>query len=291
MTILHDGVATGYFGEQLTVPAANGARRAYNIPPGMSRLMIEPTAAMRFQWTPAIRAVWFYDASAPANARWKNLTRDVYSSYHAQRVPRLINGARDASAAYPGHTQDILASMTAQDFIYVGVVAPIGGLYIEVSGANDQNQALSVAHSSGGDVFASIASITDGTDSTGTLAQDGAVTWTAPDRGSLWQARRLNDILRDPTMPRELNVYRLFWLRLSVAGTLAAATQLDYIAVLAVNAMGGVEGNEGGAILKADVEYTADIERWLPVPNNIGALEVMAQADSATTAQATWVKR
>ena len=256
-------------GETLTVPASNGTRSAYNVRPGMQEILIEPVLAMRLQFVPAIRGLLFFDASRPVGSQWIDLLKSRPDFFDRTVVQQLRE----------------LGAMTSSDFIYVGVVRPIGGLVFDLTTTfNVVVSTLSAQYSqqnNGG--WATLTVASDGTDSGGaTLAQDGLVTFTLPAAG-LWEKKRLRDMV-DGAPDTEAPLH---WIRLAVSATLSTGILWDNLTPISETAPGtdNVAAATGGVFLKAVTEYTVDIA------DDVGALETIAVAAGATTARVSWMQR
>ena len=141
--------------------------------------------------TPEIRKVWFYDASAT-----------TYTDY--------TDEATDKSGA----THVTLSDMTSSDYLYIGFDDVVTGIavYVDaVNGTGSRTMAIYYLHLA----TWTDASVTDGTASGGaTLAQDGLCTFTLP---SSWTEGTVNGI------------EKLFWIRVSVSGTIDSSVTLDQI--------------------------------------------------------------
>ena len=250
-------------GETITVPASNGTRRAYNIRPGYQEILIEPVAAMRLQFVPKIVALLLWDDNV---ARWINIL---------ESFPLLFD--REATTSMP------LGTFTTADRLYVGTVGFIGGLEIDVGATvNAVASTLSAEYSPADGDFAAMTVATDGTDSGGaTLAQDGLVTLTVP---AGWAPRRLESLIPQLSPPK---LGQLYWSRFIVSAGLTAAVILDNITPIGRIAPGtdSTTARTGGVWLKASTEYTLDVSP------EVGSLEILAQAASATTARISWVRR
>ena len=250
-------------GETLTVPASNGTRNAYNVRPGFQEILIEPVAAMRLQLVPAIKSLLFWDDSA---GRWIDILADR---------PRFFDRVSAESTT-------VLGSMTANDRLYVGTVDIIAGMVVDMGATVNSVTATLTAQYSGPSGWATLTVAADTTDVAGaTLAQDGLVTLTVP---TDWVPRVLGELGLPPNAPK---TPRLFWQRYIVGATLTAGIILANLTPIGRIAPGtdSTTALTGGVWLKATTEYTMDISE------EVGALEIIAQAASATTARVSWIKR
>lgn len=257
-----------FAGETLTVPASNGTRSAYTVRPGSQEILIEPVAAMRLQFVPKIASLLFYDASQPAALQWV----DILASW-----PQLF----DREIATPKPT--FLGSMTSADRLYIGTMGFIGGFVVDLGATvNSIAATLTAEFSPAVGDFAAMTVATDGTASAGaTLAIDGLVTLTVP---AGWSPRMLRDLVPSLNPPK---IGPLYWGRYAVSATLTAGVILNNLTNIGRIAPGtdDVAARTGGAFLKASTEYTMDVSP------EVGSLEIMAQAASATTARASWIRR
>lgn len=248
--------------EQLTYTETN--RTIYVVRKGFQELVIEPQAALYYQFGPALDALWFYDASA--STKWIDLIAADDDLVDAKR----------GSRATANNTGSYLNSMTTSDYIYIGCRQKHGGPYFDVNAANGDASAMAAGYSKSDGTFAS-ATISDKTSSGGaTLAQDGVVVLTVP---TDWSSDySLATILSDTSAPTGKGLY---WLRLSVGTALDASVNLNAVALMNVNQDPSVADQAGG-YGKLNVEYS------LPISSRVGSIEFMAQANGDTTVNCTW---
>lgn len=195
-----------YRGEQLTLATTTAFAQVKGIPPFMNKLEIEPFHAttvevLQVAFGPRVEKIIFYDASA---ARYIDIT-DVM----LDRNSATTSGA-------------LLSGMTASDLLYVCLARSARGLCIDVV---DANAVVATATWTYLDIEGNFVSLsaTDGTASGGaTLAQDGLVTWTVPNKDR-WKPRDL--VALSPEMPTAM-AQRGYWLRLAVSATLTAPTTI-----------------------------------------------------------------
>lgn len=254
-----------FYGENLTVPINTGDPTAFAIRIGFKELLVRPAAKARLQFAPAIRQLWFYDASQPAASRWVNLLGGNRS---------LIN--RHAS----GGTGTNLDSMTSSDFIYIGTSDRAGGYRMEISGSPNANASvMALSYSRSDDTWASQA-ITDGTILTGfTLGQTGIVKLNAVPTD--WEPESLQTLI--PTIEAGAPTDTLHWVRLSVSATLDADTEVDKMIPHHQDGL-GAGNNQKGLYIQATTEYTIDIH------DRVGAVELVSDG-AATNADVTWIRR
>lgn len=251
-------------GETLTVPASNGTRDAYNIRPGYQEILIEPVAAMRLQFVPKITSILFYDSS---NTKWTDILKEY---------PHFLDRTNAVDVG-------VLSGMTTADSLYIGTAGIVGGERINVGTAVNNNTAdLTAAYSPASGDWTSLTVASDGTASGGaTLAQDGLVLFTVPTN---WGYRNLTDLSVPGTPPKS---EAAFWQKLTVSALVDTPILLENLTVVGQIGVGidSTTAATGGIWLKATTEYTMD------VAEDVGALEIMAQAASATTARVTWIRR
>ena len=273
-TLVVDQPIKEFFGEVLSNtevpinPATAGSRHAIARRLVFNEILFEPAAAARMHLTPRIVAAYFYDASRALGSRWLDLIDDASKA--------LIN------RHVAGDTGTVLDAMQTADFIYIAAEATYGGIFVDMdaSSINANNVSVSFDYSRQGD-FTSQA-LTDGTDSTGTLRQDGTISLDAVPTD--WVARRLDALLPSDDLPSKLATNPLFWGRLSVSGALGGDTEIEQLVL--VHADQGDSTNDGGAgFFKATTEYTIDLSP------DVGGLEWIAQGGAATTVNLTWIRR
>ncbi len=275
-TLVVDQPIKEFFGEQLSnteVPintATAGSRHAIARRNGFNEILFEPAAACRMHLTPRILHCYFYDASLAIGSRWLNLIGDDAQA--------LIN------RHVVGDTGTVLDAMQTEDFLYIASSATHAGIFVDMDGSsvNSNNVNPTFQYSRVDKTFVTQAD-TDGTDSTGTLAQDGTISLDAVPTD--WRAMRLSDMLPAADLPAgDAATERYFWGRISVTGALSADVEIEQLVL--VHADQGDSTNDGGAgFFKASVEYTVDISA------EVGGLEWIAQGGAATTVNLTWIRR
>ena len=122
-------------------------------------LIYNPSVDFRMHINPALVAAYVYDNSQTGIAKWIDKTREL----------------QDRAAVGTGTALD---SMTTSDRLFLCFSDVTGGFYVDVTSANDQANNLTCNYWNGS-AWTDL-SDTDGTDTGASLAQDGAVTWTAP---------------------------------------------------------------------------------------------------------------
>lgn len=223
-------------------------------------IFYNPAVDFRLHYNPAIRAISFYDASASAGSRFKDLTRVL--------TDRQTTGS--------GTTMDDRA---AGDRLYICTSDIIGGFYIDMVGAsvNGEASVLTLTYWDGS-AFTTT-SATDNTASGGaSFAQDGTITFTAPDALSAPLGGPAPDsILRVlGTQEADAPTEQGFWWRFAWTLIFDADTEVENIWTL------NKDTNRG--YYRYGQEYHVSFDR-----RNIGAIEAVLAA-STDTMEITWIK-
>lgn len=260
------------FGERLTVPASSGTKTVFNRRLGFDSIEFTPAAALRLGYVPRIGGMWIRSTGGVWTDLLQRNTREPLANH-----PPAMNVT---DRGFTGQGFPLLSTARW----YIGFVRKVNDIFVDVGATVNAVASILTAENSdySPDGFTALTVTADGTASGGaTMAQDGNITFTVP-AGRLWAPRRLKDLFpQEPTAPME----NLFWLRFAVSASLTADTLLDQVA--------GFVEDEGGGITTGDTEFipaatTTIFERSLN--DEIGALEFMAQAASATTVDLTWVR-
>ena len=114
--------------------------------------------------------------------------------------------------------------------IWIGGMVKYRGAHLDVDGANDQANNLTV-HYPGADLLLTDISDTDATDTGASLAQDGTVTWTVP---AAWPTATLREIcarnaIAITSSRFEYDNDKMYWTRWTWNATMGTATTLDHI--------------------------------------------------------------
>lgn len=183
-------------GETITLATSRAFATVLGIPPGFNAVEVDvPSStieAILVAFGPKILHVFFYDASAPVNARWRDLTKEATDRNTASRID--------------------LSEMQTGDRVYICAARRYEGLSVDVVATNGAGTAALVGEYPIGSTWTDL-SITDGTFSTRTFAQDGLVTWTVPTTGG-WQSRTLAEVSDEPSAPPVTQ--KGYWVRLRV---------------------------------------------------------------------------
>ena len=153
-------VITKYRGETVTLATSRAFATVRGIPPGFNAVDLHaPSATLEnilVSFGPRIGKVYFCDASVPS---WTDVTAAALD--------------RNTATTFP------LSVMQTADRLYVGTASRAEGVSINVTGTNGAGTATTAADYPLLGTWTAL-SITDGTFSTRTLAQDGLYTWTQP---------------------------------------------------------------------------------------------------------------
>lgn len=187
-------------GETITLATSRAFATVIGRPPGYNAVELEaPSSTIEnilVGFGPKIRGVYFYDASVP---RWQNYTSEATDRNTASLVD--------------------LSVMQTADRLYVGAVKRYGGISVDVVGTNGAGTAtLTGEYPDASDQLTwTDLSITDGTVSTRTLAQDGLITFTSPANNG-WDVRTLAEVAGETLAAPKTE--KLFWIRLRPSAAL-----------------------------------------------------------------------
>ena len=183
--------------------------------PGFDGVQLYSGSAWRLALAPALLQVLYYSASA-----------GTYTPYVTEATDRLTT------------THVPLDGMATTDILYLGFSAPALGVYINMgSNVNAVDTELDVEYCSTANAvgatlaFTNVAGDSDGTDSSGTLAQDGVYTWTLP---TAWKRSTLG------TQDVQIG-HKCFWIRFSPVATLSATVDVLQIIPVYQNANYGYQ--------------------------------------------------
>lgn len=238
------------------------SRRSLNVRQGFTEILIEPELEIRMALCPKIVGVYHYDDSED---RWNDL---------------LVN---DASILDSSRTGTSAFTLAVADFLYIGALQRFGGARFDLSSVvNAQAGTTTAEYFQRGIGFTSV-TIVDGTDTGAAFAQDGNITIAVADMptAAQWDSVDLAKATGLASAPKDSVAH---WLRLDTS-VLMDLVEIQDLAVLhhdmaAVLATGG-----GGGIFREDTEYTIDLH------DNVGAIEFISIAASATTMNLTWIRR
>ena len=171
--------------------------------PGFDGVIMWCDTAWRRALCPAIVHVLYYDTSAGTYTSYKTEATDGVSTTH---VP--------------------LDAMATGDYLYIGLSEPALGLYFDMgSNVNANDVTLDMEYSTtavaqGATLaWTDVSGDSDGTDDSGSLAQDGVYTWTLPTN---WVKTTLGT--------RAVPLYsRCYWVRFCPSGALSAAVDVNEI--------------------------------------------------------------
>ncbi len=164
--------------------------------------------------------VWFYNGDATVS--WTNNT----------------------TAAVTASSTFAINSMSTNDMIYIGGYGTFTSITFDVTNTNSTASVMTVSYWNG--TAWTDASATDGTAVGGvTLAQDAAVTWTAP---SSWPENSVNSITR-------------YWVRATVSVALDATTSIDRVTLNAIDSSVTVT-SPANSIVATDSVVIGWIDEW-----------------------------
>jgi len=171
--------------------------------PGFDGVIMYSATAWRRALSPALVNVLYYDATDGSYTSYKTEATDGLSTTH---VP--------------------LDAMPTADYLYLGFSEPALGIQIDIgSNANAIDEDLDVEYCSTAVTqttalaWTDVGDDSDGTDSSGTLAQDGVYTWTLP---TDWKRSTLG------TYAAPL-YQKCYWLRFCPTGALSAEIDINEI--------------------------------------------------------------
>lgn len=148
----------------------------------------------------------------------------------SRQISRIIlsdNGVlSDLSSAQadPHALTSTVVLVAAEDAILIGSILPFNHRYVSVSTANTASSVLSVSLWDGS-AFSAAVDLADGTSTGGkTFAQSGVISWTK-DKTKNW----VKDDTADVTGLATLNIYNLYWAKLTVSVNLSAGTAIGYV--------------------------------------------------------------
>lgn len=118
----------------------------------------------------------------------------------------------------------VASIVPAEDYLYVGAVAPFNHLYLKLGTiVNALSGSISIEYWDGNSWHEVIETI----DETSGLAQSGFVTWV-PDRQSVWHRSNTNLDGQAITGLTSLQIYDLYWARLKFTGTFTPAIDFSW---------------------------------------------------------------
>ena len=226
-------------GEQITLATAAAFATVRGKPPWANLLELDaPSATLEsitVAFGPKIEKLYIYDASIGASARYQDLTKALTDRDTGTDSALTLNALQTA------------------DRIYVGCKRRYDGLAVDVVLTNGVGTANSVGEYFPAPGTVTDLSITDGTDTTLTLAQDGLITWTVPTGPwpllSLRQAVQglAEDIGEDVPVTEPLR-----WMRLRVDAALTDTTVsiAEVTAMMNPDIIGPGEEAEGFATVR-----------------------------------------
>lgn len=236
------------YGQQITLKASGGEFVSLNKPRGYDVVLFETdggTQGARVSLGPRIRYVYHYDASLTGTARWVLLassdsnTATDYAMFDALQTATRITTA-----------------MVTADYLYIATDNRVKGYFFDLGTKNSNNQTMTFEYSNTAGFTAT--AITDGTNATGTMREDGDFVIDAVPAEGVWTPQSLQDLNPDGTFfPTDDNARnkKFFWGRLDAGGTLS-----DFVIeqLMAIDPLASNTGTAAGAgqFAKEDGEYS-----------------------------------
>jgi len=236
-------------------PATVANRRSINLYRGYDEILLRNVHATidgAFGLVPAIRYVVFLDDSAGTYTVIAGPQSEMFARGEANTIQFLLGSATDR--------------------LFVGTTDRVGGyrLDLDASLVNNNNQALTAHHSSSTGWTA--VTITDGTNSTGTLAQDGNITFDTVPTAAAWGSMKLSD-LEDRVPKGFAGDQKLHWIRFQAAAILDTV-EIEQMSSLLVVAADDTADSDVMTVRFAG-EYTIDVDT-----SYIGSMEYFSRHDT-----------
>jgi hypothetical protein len=261
-------------GETITLATSRAFATVRGIPPGFNVVELDvPSStleAITVGFGPRIAACYFYDQSVPV---WI----DYLDAAVGRNTAKLID----------------LSAMQTADRLYVGLVRRAEGLSVDVTGTNSAGTATIVGEypdKATGNTWTDL-SVTDGTNSTRTLAQDGLITWTVP-TGDGWVPQTLKDAQNENSAAVVPVTEALRWVRFrpSAALTDTSITVAGLVALMN-NVLNALTPNVEGQDLVRIVTNSGGMPpNRFPLDTSVyGGLE-LASASITTAAHVNWLE-
>lgn len=226
-----------YRGDSVTLATTVAFGTVRGRPPWANAVEIEaPSAtleAITVGFVPKIEKLYIYDVSLALASRWQDFTAALTDR----------NTGTDSGLA--------LSALQTGDRIYVGCRRQFRGIVVDVDGTNSAGTAALVGEYPDPGLAWTDLSITDGTFSTRTLAQDGLITWTVPTAG--WRKGALAEVTKLVADTNGAPVTEaLFWARFRVDAAITDTTvDIDeVVALLNTTVVGVTPDNEGFALVR-----------------------------------------
>lgn len=238
-------------------------RRSINVRDGFNEIMFRPVLATRVGLAPQIVGVYWYDDSAGV---FNDLVGDG---------AMLDSGRTNAGSTF---------TLAVADFLYIGAAQRFGGARFDLDSSliNNNASTLTCQFPGPGKTWTDLA-ITNGTDSSGTFAQDGNITFTVaatPAQG-VWEYSDLRTLTGLNSARSDSLAY---WLRFDTSALLDVV-EIEQLSVLGANWAAAIATAGSGLYAQAATEYTLDFH------SRVGAIEFQAIAAAATTMDISWIRR
>lgn len=261
-------------GDSVTLAATIAFATVRAKPPWANRVTVQaPSATLELitvGFGPKIEKLYIYDESLARAARYQDFTKLLTDR----------DTGTDSGAA--------LNALQTLDRVYIGLKRRTRGLVVDVASTNSAGTAAMVGEYFPAPGTVTDLTITDGTFTTLTLAQDGLITWTVP--VGAWPLMTLRDAVKglaDDIGADVPNTEPLRWLRLRVDANLTDTTvSVDEItALLNTDVVGPGEENEGFDVLRiASGNYPPTS---FPLGDDIGGIELVS-ASITSAAAVNW---
>lgn len=255
------------FFEVITMPKQSATKSVLAWREEFDEVQLFSAVAFRAALVAKVEEIWFYDASATAGSRWKNLL-------NANRA--LVN------RTFTGGTGTVLDSWATADYLYIGTTKQhLGFDWQMTASVNGTNSVLTMEYSKSDGTFTATA-ITDGTiTGSATMAKDGNVDiQTLP---TDWIKTKLKTILDDETANPTPVQKKLYWVRFDVDTELDSDTEIE--ALIPYHHTTAVS-TSAGAAFKGQLAVTYTFRRG----KTVGGLQISEFLDTASkTIDINWL--
>ena len=261
-------------GDSVTLAATIAFATVRSKPPWANRVTVQaPSATLELitvGFGPKIEKLYIFDESLARGSRYQDFTKALTD--------------RDTGT----DSGTTLNAFQTLDRLYIGLKRRSRGLAVDVAGTNGAGTAAMVGEYFPAPGTVTDLTITDGTFTTLTLAQDGLVTWTVPT--GAWPLITLREAVKglaDDIGTDVPETEPLRWLRLRVDANLTdTAISVDEItALLNTDVVGPGEDAEGFDVVRiASGNYPANA---FPIGDEVGGIELVS-ASITSAAAVNW---
>lgn len=259
-------------GETITLATSQAFATSRGIPPGFNAVEIDaPSAtleAVTVAFGPKIKKVYFYDSS-----------RDVYIDFTEEATNRNLLSLIDVGQF----------AWQTTDRLYVQFARRAAGIRINLTLFNGAGTAtMGADYASVGPTWTAF-SITDGTLSTRTLAQDGLYTWTQP-ANRLWTPQTLQHVGDGGAIPNYQDPG--FWVRFQPSANLTdTSNNIVALSSLMNETLDTITGSSDG---QSPIRITTNdggskVHRYHFDPDLYGSIELIS-ASITTAANVNWLQ-